>query len=89
MKTLRERILEYEEKDFGYLTFGDLEQGDSYIILPMPGDEKNDKGYKTLYSIRTKVGNKGGLPHNSVGGPKGRYQMNDDIKVILIKKWGQ
>lgn len=53
----------------------------------MPGDNENDKGYKTLHPPRVKVGTKGGLNHNSVGGPNGRDYMKEDLKVILINKW--
>lgn len=79
---LKSRWIEMPDECFEPLTFGELEIGQKFICLPLPGDNHGHGGFKGAHYIFTKthgvVGEAApGLPY---GVPHGRA-MNDHRKI--------
>jgi len=55
-KKLREYFTDQPAESFEPLTFRELEIGDMYIALPLPGDNEGHGGFKGAHYIFRKIG---------------------------------
>ncbi len=53
--TLKYGLIESPDEDFEPLTFGELEKGDKFISLPLPGDNNGQGGFRGSHYIFTKT----------------------------------
>jgi len=54
-RTLKERFVEKPAELFECLTFGELEAGDKFIALPIPGDNEGHGGFRIAHNVFVKI----------------------------------
>lgn len=54
-KSLKKELMNTPEEDFETLTFSELEEGQRFICLPSPGDNKGHGGFRKAHRLFKKT----------------------------------
>lgn len=87
---LKSDWMEMPDDCFEPLTFGELEVGQKFITLPLPGDNRGHGGFKRPHYIFTKTQQRAGLPravpHGSARNDKRGISSDfpDSMFVIIV-----
>jgi hypothetical protein len=87
-KKLKEEYISFPEEFYKPLTFKELNEGDKYISLPVPGDNEGHGGFRGTHNIFGKIKpikNNFGVYENAVRLNDGILSSHpDDLYIIKV-----
>ena len=86
---LRKEFVEMSDEMYEPLTFGDLKEGENFIGLPVPGDNRGQGGFKGAHDIFKKIEKFSSVfpgTYNAIRLKGGISMMPDEMPVIKVDR---